>query len=305
MDIAFNIDDNYIMQCCTTIVSILHNNKKSAVRFHVISNGLTDESMSKIKQMVVNYRQQVFFYVVEPEMMSDYEIFDRQGHISMATYLRLFVSDILPEQLHKIIYMDCDLIVNGSIAELWETDVENYALAAVEDMWSGKADNYVRLGYDSADTYFNAGVLVVNLDYWREHNVSQQAADYVASHAGQLKFNDQDVLNGLFHDCKLLLPFRWNVQDGLLRRKRKIRPEAVQSLDEELKNPVIIHFTGHRKPWDYICLNPYKELFFKYVDMTEWKGFRPITPLSWKLKMAVDSVLYALRLKPRRYRPMS
>lgn len=302
MDIVFNIDDNYLMQCCTTMVSILHNNKDGQISFHVISNGLTNESRLKIEQVAEAYHQQVFFYVVNPEAMSDYEIFDKQGHISMATYLRLFVADILPKRLHKIIYMDCDLIVDGSLAELWNTDVEGYALAAVEDMWSGKADNYVRLGYNAADTYFNAGVLVVNLDYWREHNVSQQAAQYVAMHAGQLKFNDQDVLNGLFHDSKLLLPFRWNVQDGLLRRRRKIRSEVISKLDQELENPVIIHFTGHRKPWNFSCLNPYKNLFFKYVDMTEWRGFRPIVPLSWKLKTGLDSILYALKLKPRKYR---
>lgn len=302
MEIVFNIDENFIMQCCTTMVSIMHNNQKEPIHFHVISNGLTSASQSKIRDMAESYEKQVFFYVVDYDKLSDYELFDKQGHISMATYLRLFVSDILPAHLHKVIYLDCDLIVDGAIAELWNTDISGYALGVVEDMWSGMADNYVRLGYDAVYSYFNAGVMLVNLDYWREHKVSQASARYMAAHAGKLIFNDQDVLNGLFHDNKLFLPFRWNVQEGLVKRRRRIRPEAVAQLDEELKNPVIIHFTGGQKPWIYTCRNPYKCLFFKYLDMTPWKGLRPVPTLLWRLKMGLYSVLSALRLKPRKYR---
>lgn len=190
----------------------------------------------------------------------------------------------------------------GSIKELWDTDLGDAAVAAVEDMWSGKADNYTRLDYPKADSYFNAGVLLINLKEWRRMDFGRKSVDFLLHGGKELPFMDQDILNALLHDRKRWLPFRWNVQDGLLRRRRKVNPDSVPVLDEELKHPVIIHFTGHRKPWHYYCLNPYRELYFTYVDKTQWRGKRPAVPFSYRLKRMLDEVLTALHLKARRYR---
>ena len=70
--------------------------------------------------------------------------------------------------MHKIIYLDCDLIVEQQLSKLFNYDIGRYPIAAVEDMWSGKDDNYERLGYDRKYGYFNSGVLLINLDMWRE-----------------------------------------------------------------------------------------------------------------------------------------
>lgn len=101
---------------------------------------------------------------------------------------------------------------------------------------------------------------------------------------------------------KQFLPFRYNVQDGFLRRKRRIRPTSIPLLDEELKHPVIIHYTGGKKPWQYKSQHPYKNLYFRYLDLTEWKGERPQVPFSYRIKQAIDKVLYALRLAKPKYR---
>ena len=114
--------------------------------------------------------------------------------------------------------------------------------------------------------------LLINLAVWRSSHIGQVSMEYAIKHADSLIFNDQDILNALLHDKKLLIPFRWNVQDGFLRRKRRIRPQAIPALLEDLKHPVIIHYTGHRKPWLYLCQSPYQGLYFKYQDMTDWKG---------------------------------
>lgn len=300
MHIACNIDNNYVMQCCTTLVSVLYNNRQENISFHIISDGLREEYKQKIIDQVEAYGQKVCFYDIDKKLQQGLPSFS-SAHISIAAYYRLFVTEVLPKNLHKVLYLDCDLIVNTSIRTLMDINVDGYALAAVEDMWSARKDNYKRLGYDAQYTYFNSGVLIINLDYWRDCNCVQQSLAYIQENAENLIFNDQDVLNGLFHDQKLLLPFRWNIQDGFLRRKKKIRQQVIGSLREELKHPAIIHFTGHRKPWMHICLNPYKDLFFKYVDMTEWKGFRPHAPLSWKVKQVIDAILYTLHLKPQKY----
>ena len=135
----------------------------------------------------------------------------------------------------------------------------------------------------------------------RYFSVGEPPKEFAEKYAEKLIFNDQDILNGLLHDRKLLIPFRWNIQDGFLRKRRHLRQQAIPKLIEELKHPVIIHFTGHRKPWLHICQSPYQKLFFKYLDMTRWKGIRPQTPWSWKLKTLIDSILYAMHLKVQKY----
>ena len=150
--------------------------------------------------------------------------------------------------------------------------------------------------------YFNSGVLLVNLDYWREEGLMSKALDYISKNGSKLVFYDQDVLNALLHDCKLFLPFRYNVQDGFLRRKRRIRPESIAALDQELLHPVIIHYTGGKKPWQYKSQHPYKGLYFHYLDLTPWKGERPVVPFSYKLKRVFDQLLYFMRLARPKYR---
>ena len=297
--IACNIDDNYIMQCCTTLVSVMYNNRNEQITFHIIAEFLSNEAKSMLTEEVEKYNQQIHFYAYNLNMnLSSF----KSAHISLAAYLRLFVADILPVEIHKILYLDCDLIINDSIKDLWETDVTSYAVAAVEDMWSGKTDNYERLSYDASFSYFNAGVLLVNLNHWREMKFQKKAMQYIPGHIDKLVFNDQDVLNALLYDKKQFLPFRYNVQDGFLRRKRRIRPTSIPLLDEELKHPVIIHYTGGKKPWQYKSQHPYKNLYFRYLDLTEWKGERPQVPFSYRIKQAIDKVLYALRLAKPKYR---
>lgn len=214
--IACNIDDNYIMQCCTTLVSVMYNNRNEQITFHIIAEFLSNEAKSMLTEEVEKYNQQIHFYAYNLNMnLSSF----KSAHISLAAYLRLFVADILPVEIHKILYLDCDLIINDSIKDLWETDVTSYAVAAVEDMWSGKANNYTRLEYPQEDTYFNSGVLIINLDYWRNAHLSKASLEFAEKYAEKLIFNDQDILNGLLHDRKLLIPFRWNIQDGFLRKE--------------------------------------------------------------------------------------
>ena len=173
------------------------------------------------------------FYYVDMDLVKDCPRYAEGSHISLAAYYRIFLGNLLPLKIHKVLYLDCDLVVVGSIEKLRNTDLKTFAVACVEEMCSGREEIYTRLHYPSSDSYFNSGVLLVNLDYWREEGLMSKALDYISKNGSKLVFNDQDVLNALLHDCKLFLPFRYNVQDGFLRRKRRMRPESIAALDQE------------------------------------------------------------------------
>lgn len=300
--IACNIDTSYVKYCMVMLTSLFENNRNVSFHIHVIAGELSVEARSLLCDWVEkHYSQTLTIYETGEDLLKGCVIYG-DSHISLATYYRIFLETILPQNLQKVIYLDCDLVVNGSILDFWNTDIKEVAVGCIEDMWSGKPDNYTRLHYDASFSYFNAGVLLVNLDYWRKIGFQQKAVKYISQHVNELIFNDQDVLNALLYDCKSFLPFRYNVQDGFLRRKRRIRPESIAALDQELLHPVIIHYTGGKKPWQYKSQHPYKGLYFHYLDLTPWKGERPVVPFSYKLKRAFDRLLYFMRLAKPKYR---
>ena len=299
-NIVLNTDSQYVVHCCTMLSSLFENNINSKFNIHVISGGLTGPFINDIRNLVEEkYSQKLYLYIIDSEKLNYFPKYTN-SHISQAANYRLFVDKILPSDIDKVLYLDCDLIVTKSLAPLWHIDISDCPIGAVEDMWSGKDDNYIRLGYDKKYGYFNSGVLLINLKWWRENNICDKFIEYLKCH-DNLKFVDQDILNGMFYSSRKLIPFKWNVQDGFLRRKPKIRKSCIPTLQNEIKSPAIIHYTGSRKPWDYDCINPYKESYFKYLDMTKWKHTRPYMPLKFKFKLMLDKVLYFLYLKPRKY----
>jgi len=303
VNIACNIDASYVRHCVVMLTSLFENNRDMPFHVHVITGSLPDDGKQCLYEVARAYRQVLDVYETGTGVLDGCAVYGNENsHISMATYYRIFLEKILPANVKKVIYLDCDLVVNGSLRDFYDTDINDYAVGCVEDMWSGKPDNYQRLHYDASFSYFNAGVLLINMDFWRKMKFYEKASEYIMKHADELVFNDQDVMNALLHDHKLLLPFRYNVQDGFLRRRRRVNPASVEALDRELRHPVIMHYTGSKKPWQYKSKHPYKNLYFRYLDLTRWKGERPATPLSYKIKLMVDRVLYATYLARPKYR---
>ncbi len=301
--VACNIDSNYVKYCAVMLTSLLENNRDSWFLIHIISSGLEERDMAVIRSVVIDkYGQQLSFHVAPETLLESCKV-DEAGYISLATYYRVFLGSILPEDVKKVIYLDCDLVVNGSITEFWNTDISEVSLGCVEDMWSGRPESYARLHYDSRFSYFNAGVLLVNLERLRSIGFEQLAVEYLKKHVDELVLYDQDLLNALLHDDKKFVAHRWNVQDGFLRRRRagRMPSESVARLEKEFLHPIIIHYTGSKKPWHYKSQHPWKNLYFRYLDMTQWSGERPVMPLGYKMKLAIDRALCACGLKKQKY----
>ena len=302
MHIACNIDSNYVRFCSIMLVSLFENNKGESFDIHIVSQDLSEEGQKALKDIVCGqYKQRVYFYFVNTDLANDFPI-DPTSHISISTYLRLFLGSVLPSSLSKVLYLDCDIIIRSSIAAFWNIDLTGYAIGCVEDMWSDRDENYSRLGYSKDFSYFNAGVLLVNLDYWRQNDLENEFTNYVKHNAEKLLFNDQDVLNEVLHDKKLFIPFKWNMQDGFFRSRRRIRKETWDILDKELCNPAILHFTGSKKPWHYKCIHPYKSEFYVYQRLTKWKDCCPEVNYYFLFLMTIQRLATSLKIKRRKFR---
>lgn len=294
MDIVCNIDDNYVKYCCVMLTSLFENNREEEFTIHILGNELSGNTTDTLRKLVENkYAGKIAFYNVKD---IEFSLPTTNAHISVATYYRLFMVSLLPSSLHKVLYLDCDLLVVGSLRDFWVTDISKYAVGAVEDMWALDHDRGKRLGYPSEYSSFNAGVMLINLDHWRSINFEKLAVDFIREKFDVISDADQDVLNGIFYNQKYFVSYRYNLQDGFYRRKRHIRLEAEEELNRDLKHPVIVHFTNRRKPWKFDCIHPLKKEYFKYLDMTDWKGERPHLSFrqTWKLLNYRLSVLLHL-----------
>jgi lipopolysaccharide biosynthesis glycosyltransferase len=190
--------------------------------------------------------------------------------ISLATYYRCILSNLLPKDIDKVIYLDCDIIVLGSLKPFYEINLNGIGVAAVEDIGCNASERYKILNYPQEYSYFNAGVMLINLDYWRKHNITQMCINYYNKYPNRILFNDQCLLNSILHKNKILVDLKWNVQDGFYRRPQKLSSNWLNKYANTLKNPIILHYTN-RKPWDYDSQHPLRHEYFKYLALTPWK----------------------------------
>lgn len=130
MNIVLATDDNFVQHCSVTMLSILKHN--SDVVFYILTEGLSESNVSMLNNIVAENGGDIYICNVDKEVVKRFPMpADADAHISVATYYRLLTEFILPQSVDKYIYMDCDMVVRGNMLELWNENVENYAIGAV------------------------------------------------------------------------------------------------------------------------------------------------------------------------------
>lgn len=298
--IACNIDHQFIQHCAVTLVSLFINNPGQVFCVHIVAGSLPQEDQDLLTKLAASYGHTVRFYFPPADLLKNYSIKKFGQRISMATYYRCMFPSILPETVDKVLYLDCDIVIRGDISAFWNTDLEGYGVACIEDIGSQEKERYELLHYDPADSYFNAGVLLINLRYWRETHVDRQCETYFLTYPERIRFNDQDLLNVVLHAHKKFVSLTWNMQDGFYRTGIRERVNDWKAFREELLNPVILHYTN-KKPWNYDSMHPLRAEYFVYLDKTPWKGWRPSHSVKTRIKRFFKLLPYALKWRKPKY----
>lgn len=309
MEIVCSADNNYVMPTGIMLTSLFENNKDEVIRVHLLDGGLTSESKKNLDDIAKKYKKkQIVYYKMDESLFRDFPIgnANQAVHIqSMATYYRLYMTKILPEDVEKVIYLDGDLLVLDSLRSLWNWDVEECALAAVPDPFNNMTTHYNTLRYPMELGYFNAGVLLINLKYWRANHVIEDFLDLIKKHPDRLVSHDQDVLNYVFRNKKKVLPLKYNMMPAYLYKKEYC--PLVWNFEDDLfegqKYPVIVHFTFVPKPWCKDCDNPYKKVFERYKKMTIWANLKELTGKTLKERIVEQCKCLFIRIGILTYRP--
>lgn len=289
INIVCATDDNYAPYCGVMLTSVFENNKERDVHaFILVDKPLSEDSLRKMAQLARKYGQTIEYCQVDNSIFKKYPLRGfgaERGQWSMVTYYRLFAEDLLPKDVKHVLYLDCDIIVDRSLYELFDMDWSCFAAGVVTDMSYNNKEFYERLQYDEIKGYFNAGVVLINLEYWREHSIGLQCMEYLQNHYDRIWNNDQDVLNVVLKDIKKTLPVSYNFQVQFLQTY--FYPTYSEQMKKDIRttyHPIIIHYAAELKPWmAYYYSYPFYATWQKYKKLSPWKDLADQLPKTRKL----------------------
>lgn len=286
MDIAYSIDENYVGYCLVSICSLLENNTDETITVHILYDDLSVGSINRIKQFFYGRNGNVKFHQIDSSMVKGLILNDWPR----SAWYRIFLPNLLEPEVDRVLYLDCDTIVAGSLSELFDLDMAENSLAGCVDIMTLDNSVYERLGYASSKGYICSGVLLLNLDYFRKYDLTNRILSFARENSFILKSPDQDAINYICQDSKILLPLKYETMNSYFRND-----EFVNLYKDEFKDmildPRIIHYAGC-PPW-FIETNVhiYSSLFWKYARIV---GGIKMLHFSKGLYIIKNSIKYAL-----------
>jgi lipopolysaccharide biosynthesis glycosyltransferase len=247
-------NDDYAKHLGVMLHSLLENlDNKTYTNIFIIESNISSENKFRLQRVVRKFNLEVKFITIDDNFFNSFE--RKIMHISKETYYRIIIPDLLGKDITKALYLDCDMIVREDISKLWNINIDDYFLAAVEELGIKKKKKET-LSIPAESIYFNAGLLLINLQNWRENNISAQVIQYIRDNPTIIKLMDQDALNAVLYDKCLRLDHKWNYTTDIRKRYH-------------IDNPAIIHFTGMNKPWN--SEHPFKQEYLKYLNSSLWE----------------------------------
>ena len=273
--IAMSSSDLYAPYVSVLIQSIMDNSsEENNYDILVLNKDISDKNQRIISKHVNSEHFSVRF--IDTNKYLEGRTLHTQG-LAIETYFRFFLIDIM-KNYSKVVYLDCDMIVNTDIAKLYNMDIADCYLAAARDAnlitcyylntkWTPYLDEIVKM--KNPNNYFQAGALLVNLDEFRKDFTLDECLHICSGY--KWKLFDQDVLNMLCQDKCQILDMRWNVMSGEEFRLQHILKNSSEELREEYlasrEDPYVFHYCGKKKPWDY-PESDHADLFWKHAKIS-------------------------------------
>lgn len=268
INILYCSDERGIQHCAVSLISLVENNIDSNLNVVIVGNKLTSDSKERLTEINSKY-DNLTLNIIEFNWnkLSEYP---QIGQYSKDIYLRLWVEEFFDESVDKVLYFDIDTLVVDDITPLWNTLMDNAVIAAVDIPFS---DSHKRCHLPAEYNYFNSGVLLFNVQIWKEERCRQQLLEFLKLNKDIALNPDQDALNGCFYDRRITLDYRYNLISPFFRKQTL--NEIKQLKNSEVERAVVIHFNGISKPWFYACNHPYQKRYDDYLRRSPWCEYIP------------------------------
>ncbi len=284
MNIVFATSDLYSTLALITVRSLLSENTDAeSINIFYICDRVTEEHKKDLAALVSEYGRKIEFIPL-PENLLDMKGSNRNGQV-VFTYC-LF-QDILPQYVDKVLLLEGDAIVTGSLKEYYDTDISEYYIAAADDLQSRYYKK--KLGMSPDSPYVNCGIVLYNLKKWREDGISGRIRSVLESGQHMFFYDVQDVINYTLEGGVKIFPPRFNCTTAIflfdyknmLRYRRPSTCCSEEDFNKGKSDPVVVHFTKNQiiqpRPWIENCEHPYAEQYSRIkkktasVDLPLWK----------------------------------
>ena len=297
ISMSFSVSDNYSQHLAVVLTSILENNPESDFVFHVLHRNITDENQKRIHELEkVYFNCEIRFHAVDNSLFEDLTIPKELEHITKETYFRYILADVL-EGEKRTIYSDVDVLCVGDLRPLWNVDLKGCVIGAVSEGLNGEYKKKL-LGLTGDAPYFNAGMLVMDLDVMRAESSSVRLMKNTVEYASRIAWADQDIINITFRNRILELENIWNC---FTRATGKVK-----------KRVVIRHFaSASQKPWcniwknyswppylKYLLRSSYRENAFRFV----WGHIKGFFFFKYTKKQVIRYLVCGIRVWRRKVR---
>jgi len=273
--VVLQSDRNYLFALAVTVGSLAEHHSSSDLRLAIAAEGFDEHDRQRIEALAG--RHTVEWIETDPTTLDDIAV---GPGLHRAALSRFLIPEQLPNDLARFLYLDVDVLVVGDLGDLLNTSLAaDKAAAAVRDayigtFWGPKGPPLDLAPTDPSAPYFNAGVLLVDLERWRRERVAERCIDLLRRR--RLRFIDQCAQNIVLSQRWKRLHPRWNLQS------RHFAPSGAQlsiaeshELSQALDDPAIVHFTG-RKPWDGEQIHPYAARWHSAAE--RYEVISPVTP---------------------------
>lgn len=267
LEIIYGSDENYQFGVGVSAVSLLSNNPSIFFRFHLFLDKVKPEFLDKLRLITEQFTAEFNVYELDNTLL---KTLPASEVWSSAMYFRLIAFEYLSNDYDYALYLDADVICKNTLN--LSTDIITDVIAGVvPDDIGVRAKSGERLhAPELTETYFNSGVMFVNLKEWHHNQVTQKCFELLSqSNAKErYKYPDQDVLNLILRDKLLLLPQRFNTVYTLKNELNDPTHQKYKSIITA--DTVLIHYTGVTKPWHTWAKYPSAKPFYDALGFSPW-----------------------------------
>lgn len=270
--VVFAVNNKYVILLSVAIKTLLEK-AKNPIILNVIYSQLSSKNISYLKTLSNSFNTEINFHKVE---RSNFIGLPEKSHLTIEAYYRLAIPSII--KVDKALYLDCDVLIRSDLTHLFSKNLNKKALAAVMDP---VFQPIKKLRMRAKSTYFNSGVMLLNLKYWREEQISKKVLQYLRNNTKKITYADQCALNAIINGNYLGLDIKYNFQSGHCKG---------HEINKSHHKSVIVHFTGAHKPTHYLCKNPFKEEFL--VELAQTPFMLNVNLLNYLRKLISSSGAY-------------
>lgn len=242
--IAYGIDKNFLFGCGVSIASVLMHNREMDFVFHVFIDDISQDDIARFSEMAKANNTCVNIHLVNCDKL---RILPTTKNWSVAMYFRFIIGDYFIGTQDKVLYLDADIMCQGSLQQLVNIDLTGCVAGVVVERdqawWAQRAQSLDCPALSQG--YFNSGMLLLNIVAWAKEHVSGKAMEMLSDKnlTPMLSYMDQDILNIILHDKVKFIDAVYNTQFSL---NYELKKKFINPINNKT---VLIHYVGPSKPW--------------------------------------------------------